>query len=87
MRIVRGRDEMPVSLRELPKDHKLDYDHEHVIECPHCMQKYLLAWDDKEWNYVKDWVHIAEFAVRKSHPLHVEIELPASLKKPPRRRH
>ena len=87
MRIVRGRDEMLVSLRQLPENHKLDYEHEHITECFPCGQKYLLVWDDKEWNYVKGWIHLAQFAVRKSHPLHAEIELPASLKKPPRRRH
>jgi hypothetical protein len=84
MKIVRGRDEMPTSIRQLPENHKLDYDHEHIIEC--CKQKYLLVWDDKEWNYVKDWIHLVEFAVRKSHPLHAEFELPATLKKPPKRR-
>jgi hypothetical protein len=86
MRIVRGRDDMPASVRQLPENHKLDYDHQHIIECSRCKQKYLLVWDDKEWNYVKDWIHLAEFAVRKSHPLHAKIELPASLKKPPKRR-
>ena len=48
MKIVRGRDEMPASIRQLPENHKLDYDHEHIIECPHRKQKYLLVWDDKE---------------------------------------
>jgi|HubBroStandDraft_3_1064219.scaffolds.fasta_scaffold4882821_1 hypothetical protein len=57
---------MPASLRQLPENHKLDRDHEHVIGCSHCEQKYLLVWDDKEWNYVKDWIHLAEFAVRKN---------------------
>jgi hypothetical protein len=42
MRIVRGRDEMPVSLRHLPENHKLDYDHERIIECSHSEQKYCL---------------------------------------------
>lgn len=73
---------MPASLRQLPENHMLDHDHEHIAECSHCEQKYLLVWDDKEWNYVKDWVHLAAYEVRKSHPLHAEIELPASLKKP-----
>jgi hypothetical protein len=48
---------MLASLRRFPENHKLDYDHEHVIECSRCGQKYLLAWDDK------DWIHLAEFAV------------------------
>ena len=77
---------MPASLRQLPENHKLDYDHEHTIECSHCGQKYLLVWDDKEWNYVKDLIHLAEVVVRKSHPKHGDVELPATLKKPPKRR-
>jgi hypothetical protein len=76
---------MPTSLRPLPENHKLDYDHEHIIECSHCKQKYLLVRDDKEWNYVKDWIQLAEFAVRKSHPRHGEVDLPATLKKSPKR--
>jgi hypothetical protein len=77
---------VPASLRQLPENHKPNRDHEHIIECSHCSQKYLLVWDDKEWNYVKDWIHLAAFAVRKSHTLHAVIELPATLKKPLRRR-
>jgi hypothetical protein len=77
---------MPASLRPLPDSHKLDYDHEHITAWSHCGQKYLLVWDDKEWNYVKHWIHLAAFAVRKSHPLHAVIELPATLKKPLKRR-
>jgi hypothetical protein len=77
---------MPASLRRLPEKHKLDHDHEHMIACSHCGHNYLLVWDDKEWNYVKDWIDLAEFAVRKSHPRHGEVELPPTLKKPPKRR-
>ena len=43
MRIVRGRDEMPVFLRQLPENHKLDDDRECVIGCSHCGRKYLLV--------------------------------------------
>ena len=42
-----------------PTTNKLDYDHEHIIQCSHCKQKYLLVWDDEEWNYIKGWIHIA----------------------------
>ena len=31
MRIVKGRAEMPTSLRQLPENNKLDYDHEHSL--------------------------------------------------------
>ena len=57
---------MPASLVPFPENHKLDYDHEHIIGCSHCRQKYLLVWDDKEWNYAKDWIHLAEGAEKPS---------------------
>ena len=68
MRIARGRDEMPVSLRQLPGNCKVDYDHEYLIVCAHCGKPYLLRRVDKEWNFLKDWIHLAELAVRKSIP-------------------
>ena len=77
---------MSASIRPLPENHKLDRDHEHIIECFYCAQKYLLAWDEKEWNFVKDWIRVAAFAVQKSHPLHAVVELPPTLKKPTKRR-
>ena len=49
---------------------------------PHTISTYLLVWDDKEWNSVKDWIGVVERAVRKSHPRHGEVELPVSLKVP-----
>jgi hypothetical protein len=79
-------DPVPACLCPLPENYKLDYDHEHIMGCSHCGQPYLLVWDDKEWNYVKDWIHLAAFAVRKSHPLHAVIDLPATLKKLLKRR-
>jgi hypothetical protein len=42
MRTVRGRDEMHQSLRQFPENHRLDYDHEYIIECSHSEQKYCL---------------------------------------------
>ena len=73
---------MPASIREFSQGHKLDRDHEQVIECPHCSRRFLLVWDDREWNYVKDWIRLARFAVKKSHPRHSGVELPASLRVP-----
>src|SRR5258708_33807456 len=55
-------------------------DHERWIQCPYCSQKYLLVWDDQEWNSVKDWIRVAEAAVRKSHRAHGDIALPLTLK-------
>jgi hypothetical protein len=39
---------MPASLRQRPENHKLDGDHEHIIECSQGKQENLLGWDDKE---------------------------------------
>jgi hypothetical protein len=36
---------MPASVRKLSENHKIDYDHEHIIECPTAGR---LVWDDKE---------------------------------------
>jgi hypothetical protein len=27
---------------------------ERLIQCPYCLQKYLLVWDDREWNFVQE---------------------------------
>jgi hypothetical protein len=71
---------MPASIREFRQEHKLDYDHEQIIECPYREARFLLVWDDKEWNSVKDWIRVARFAVRKNHPRHSRVELPVSLR-------
>jgi hypothetical protein len=42
---------------------------EHLVFCSHCGPSYLLQWDDKEWSCVKDWIYLAEVAVRTSHPV------------------
>jgi hypothetical protein len=42
--------------------------------------KYLLIWDDAEWNSVKDWIRVAEAAVRRSHRLHGDIEIAPTIK-------
>jgi hypothetical protein len=71
---------MTVSLQKLSDDRKINPNHERLIQCPYCPQKYLLAWDDAEWNSVKDWIRVAEAAVRRSHRIHGDIELPPTLK-------
>jgi hypothetical protein len=76
---------MPASIQKFHESRKMDPNTERLIECPYCAQAYLLTWDDKEWNSVKDWIGMAERAVRKSHPRHGDVELPVSLKVPLRR--
>ena len=72
----------PRSLAEivpaLPR--KIDPNHERAIQCPYCPLQYLLIWDDAEWNSVKDWIRLAEAAVRRSHRLHSDIQLAPRLK-------
>jgi hypothetical protein len=71
---------MPASLQKFSDNRKINPNSERPIQCPYCAHTYLLVWDDKEWNSVKDWIGVAERAVRKSHPRHGDIELPVSLK-------
>jgi hypothetical protein len=71
---------MPASLQKFSGNRKINPNSERLIQCPYCPQKYLLVWDDGEWNSVKDWIRVAESAVRKSHRIHDDIELPSTLK-------
>ena len=75
---------MPASLRKFSEDRKINPNNERPIQCPYCPQRYLLIWDDDEWNSVKDWIRVAEAAVRRSHRLHGEIGLPSTLKTLPK---
>jgi hypothetical protein len=45
---------MPASLQKLSDNRKINPNHERPIQCPYCPQRYLLVWDDEEWNSVKD---------------------------------
>jgi hypothetical protein len=71
---------MPASLRKFSEDRKINPNNERPIQCPYCPQRYLLVWDDEEWNSVKDWIRVAEAAVHRSHRMHGDIEIPARLK-------
>ena len=75
---------MPASLQRFSDDHQIDPSHERTIQCPSCRQRYLLVWDDAEWNSVKDWIRVADAAVRRSHRIHGDIELPSTLKTLPK---
>jgi hypothetical protein len=70
---------MTVSLQKLSDDRKINPNHER-LQRPYCPQKYLLAWDDAEWSSVKDWIRVADAAVRRSHRIYGDIELPSKLK-------
>jgi hypothetical protein len=40
---------------------------EHFVNCPRCAQTYRLGYDDAEWHRVKDWLKLAETALRRDH--------------------
>ena len=44
---------MSASLQKFSDDRKIDPSHERTIKCPYRAQRYLLIWDDGEWNSVK----------------------------------
>jgi hypothetical protein len=44
---------MPATLQKFSSERIIDPNHEYLIKCSYCDQKYLLAWDDKEWNSVR----------------------------------
>jgi hypothetical protein len=75
---------MPASLQKFSDNRLVNPNSERLVQCPYCPQKYLLVWDDREWNSVKDWIRIAETAVRKSHRAHGGIVLPPTLKVQPK---
>ena len=42
---------------------------EQIVKCPLCEQTYRLGYSDNEWNKVKDWLKLAERAIRDDHDL------------------
>ena len=38
-----------------------------TVACPVCDQTYDLSYSDDEWNRVKDWIRLAERALRQDH--------------------
>lgn len=67
---------MPATLQKPTSDQKLDPEHQQFVKCTHCEQRFVLTWDDKEWNSVADWIRVAAQAVRKTHPRHTDDQLP-----------
>jgi hypothetical protein len=43
-----------------------------VVRCPRCHQPFRLGYSGSEWNEVKDWLRLAETAMRKDHGLRHE---------------
>ncbi len=38
-----------------------------VVKCPRCERTYRLGYSDSEWHRLKDWLGLAETAIRKDH--------------------
>jgi hypothetical protein len=45
---------LPASLQKISDSRKINPNNERLIQCPYCLQKYLLVWDDREWNFVQE---------------------------------
>jgi hypothetical protein len=59
---------------------------EQTVRCPLCDQIFRLGYSDGEWNRVKDWLGIAERAIREDHKRRHEVSSLALEWKPLRRR-
>jgi hypothetical protein len=61
---------MPATLTKIV-DGKLSandtLENEHILQCSLCDQVYRFGCSDNEWNRVKDWLTIAERAIREDH--------------------
>jgi len=50
---------------------------EQTAKCPRCVRTYRLGYSDGEWHRVKDWLQLAEKAIRKDHSLrHEAVTIP-----------
>jgi hypothetical protein len=61
---------MAVSLTKIVEGKRTVNDtleNEQAVRCPLCDQMYRLGYSDSEWNKVKDWLTIAERAIREDH--------------------
>jgi len=45
---------------------------QHTLKCSRCEQTYVLAYADREWNNLKDWLKLAATAIRQDHGLRHE---------------
>jgi hypothetical protein len=61
---------MPAALQKSSPDQKLHPSRQQFVKCTYCDQRFVLTWDDSEWNCVASWLRVAGVVVRKSHPGH-----------------
>jgi hypothetical protein len=57
-----------------------------TVKCPLCEQTFRFGYSDSEWNRVKDWLNIAERAIREDHKLRHQAESLSLEWKPARRK-
>jgi hypothetical protein len=63
---------VPATLTKIIKGKPVASDtltNEQTGKCPHCEQTYRLGHSDGEWHRVKDWLKLAESAIRMQHGL------------------
>jgi hypothetical protein len=68
--------EMPVTLTKIVNGKPAvsdDLKNELTVKCPRCDRTFRLGYSDNEWNKVKDWLRLAETAIRKDHDSHHEV--------------
>jgi hypothetical protein len=61
---------MPVSLIKIVAGNPMVSDslsNKLTVRCPLCHQTFRFGYTDSEWNRVKDWLTIAERAIREDH--------------------
>jgi hypothetical protein len=61
---------MPVSFSKMVNGYAAvpdDFTNAQTVTCPRCSQTYRLGYSDSQWNKVKDWLWIAETALRRDH--------------------
>jgi hypothetical protein len=67
---------MPITLTKIVDGQPVISDtltNEQTVTCPRCKQTYRLGYSDTEWHRVKDWLKLAQTAIRKDHDLRHEV--------------
>jgi hypothetical protein len=81
---------MPVSLIKIVAGNPVVSDslpNELTVKCPLCELTFRFGYTDSEWNRVKDWLTIAERAIREDHKTKHAASSLALEWKPARRKH
>lgn len=70
---------MPVLLTKIvgPTYALSDIPNVHPVTCPRCLLVYRLSCTDDEWHRLKDWIALAETALRRDHDARHEADIVA----------